>query len=408
MKTISKRGLDLFFVCITVVCASPTFADMIVLPSDQELTGEIIQTNQDDVLILTRFEAFNYSRTRIKQISAEPTETAELSSTNRMSDFETAILLLSKQSWATNLSPIPATVIDKGMLKNVPYSSFHCGVDYEVNIYGDLQNPAGIEIGIYHKLLNDDSAKSNCLNFIQTILNQQDDKAVLRTLNKTKDLKIHDDITFEITPPTGDDAYGGWWVSVYSEKRLNLARASEADMQQITMTQSDMKKDVEHATNYGSWSADDLRIARHLQPTTFTFADSSGTVISNATVANINDGVSLIWEKDNGKTVGFLKLEDLPPDLRTKFGYNEAKSKAADKLAAENKVEWNKEVQAAQQEAAATLARANTAAQNNYSPSYYDSSYSTGDAGAGMVYVHGYYRSNGTYVHPYYRSYPSR
>ena len=136
-----------------------------MLSNGQQLNGKVIQTNQDDVLVLTPFEAFNYSQNRIKQITAEPSETAESACTNRLPDFETAILLLSKQPWATNLSPIPATVIDKGILKNGPYSSFHCGADYEVNIYGDLQNPAGIEIGIYRKLLGDDSVKTIVFGF---------------------------------------------------------------------------------------------------------------------------------------------------------------------------------------------------------------------------------------------------
>ena len=248
------------------------------------------------------------------------------------------------------------------------------------------------------------------LDFIKALLNQSGDKGVLRTLNKSKDLKTYDDLTFEITPPTDDDAYGGWWVSVYSEKQLNLARASGADMQQIAMTQTDIKKDVEHATNYDGWSADDLRLARHPQPTTFTFyTNSLGTkrnLKCNGSL-NINDGVSLIWEKDNGKTVGFVKLEDLSPDLRSRFGYNETKAKAADELAKENKQAWDEQVQAAQQAAAELVAQANAAEQDNSTP-YYDPNFYSGDSDGKTVYVRGYTKSNGTYVQPYYRRPPSR
>lgn len=399
MKTHNKFSRSLMIVCLSFAAASTAIADTIVLSNDQPIGGKIIQTNGDDVLILTSVEAFNYSHARIKQIETEPVNVAEPSSISRLPDFQTAVSFLSKQPWATNLTPIPSTVIDNGILKNVPYSSFHCGADYEVNIYGDLQNPAGIEIGIYRKLPANDSAKDNCFNFISSILEQPEDRQVVRSLNRTKDSKTRNELTFEITPSTAPDSYGGWWVSVYLENQLNQDRASDTDMQQITMRQADIAKDAAQSTNYDSWSADDLKFARHSRPTIITFTDSSGTIISNATVVRINDGVSLVWEKDRGSSAGLVRLEDLSDNLRSEFGYDEAKSKAADEAARENKAEWDAEVQAARS------AAASQADYSSYDGSVYDGG---GNSGAGTVYVHGYTRSNGTYVNSYYRRYPSR
>ena len=146
-----------FSVVLVLACLCgflPASADTIVMLNNHVLTGTTIQTNDDDVLILTRYAAFNFSKASIKGILPESAD-ASFSSTNRLPDFQKAVLFLSQQPWATNLTPIPATVIDKGILRNVPYTSFHCGSDYEVNIYGDLEHPAGIEIGVYRKLLTD-------------------------------------------------------------------------------------------------------------------------------------------------------------------------------------------------------------------------------------------------------------
>src|SRR5207249_3122550 len=70
------------------------------------------------------------------------------------------------------LEQIPATVIDKGILKNVPYLSHRSG-DYEFNVYGDPEAPSGIEIGIYNQLLADPSAKERCVNLMVALLDKE-------------------------------------------------------------------------------------------------------------------------------------------------------------------------------------------------------------------------------------------
>lgn len=372
---------------------SAAFADTIVMANNQTMTGTAIQTNGDDVLVLTKYAAFDFSKNSIKEIRTEPADILESSAPSRLPDFQRAILFLSNQSWATNLTPIPATVIDKGILRNVPYTSFRCAVDYEVNIYGDLDNPSGIEIGVYRKLLDDNSAKNNCIKFISALLDQPSDKEIVQGLNLAKDLETHDDLTFEITPPTAADAYNGWWISVYSEKQLNLARASDDEMKLISMTQADAARDASQSTNLASWSVDDLKQARPVSNSTISFINDSGELITNAEVVRVIDGVNLIWR--NGPTRGgMIKLADLPEKLRVRFGYDAAKTKAFDDLTKANKVRW-------QQEADNSSAAQVTAAQYDLSsddvPTY---------SGDGNVYVHGYYRSNGTYVNAYTRSYP--
>lgn len=375
-------------------------ADTIVMATGQTVEGIALQTNDDDVLVLTKFAAFNYSKTSIKEITPATDEPSTATVGARLPNFHDTILLLSKELWATNLTPIPATVVDKGVLRNVPYSSFHCGADYEVNVYGDPENPAGIEIGVYRKLLGDAGAKSNCLQFIDGILRDASDKQCLHMLNLDKDIATHDGLTIEVTPPTDEDAYNGWWISVYSVKQLDLARASDDEMRLISMTRADAEKNARESTNEALWSSGDLRHARQPSVETFSFRNSDGVMIKDAEVVRIIDGVNLIWRKGS-TTSGMVKLEDLSDDLRTRFGYDPVKSKAADDLDASNKARW-------QQQANATAVANQTVASDSLLPdlsSYGDGSSYSGD---GRVYVHGYYRSNGTYVNSYTRSYPRR
>ncbi|HEX7898045.1 MAG TPA: hypothetical protein VF950_09820 [Planctomycetota bacterium] len=169
--------------------------------------------------------------------------------------------------WGKSLAQIPSTVIDKGVLRNIPYLSYRAG-DYELNVYGDPAAPAGVEIGIHKDTLRSPTAKKAVVDFLSGLLEDPADKALLATLKMDADKKVRDGLTFEITPPTAEDAYGGWWVSVYDEKALDRSRASEDEMAKITTTRTAVKEskpaagamEVEGAK--GKWAADDLANAR--------------------------------------------------------------------------------------------------------------------------------------------------
>ncbi len=399
MKTITELFVFLIFLSLCLVEFNDASADTIEMSNGQTFTGTLVQTNGDDVLVLTRYAAFDFSKASIKLVKPETSKSTEDSETNKLPDFQKIIQSLCQQTWATSVTPIPATVIDAGILKNVPYSSFRCERDYEINVYGDLDNPAGVEIGVYRKLLSDDSAKSNCVAFIAELLGQASDKKIVPLLDWNKDLLNHDGLTFEITPPTADDSYNGWWISVYSEKALNLARASDEDVKLISFARANAPKTSDDIT---TWSSDALSQARPAAKATISFMNTSGQLITNAEVVRVIDGVNLIW-RTGPTSGGMIRLADLPKDLRERFGYDEAKTKIADDQAAANKTRWQQEANAA------AIAQAQSqygSPADNYPNNA--NSYTSGDysSSSGRVYVHGYTRSNGTYVQPYTRSSP--
>lgn len=180
---------------------------------------------------------------------------------------------LSVKPWAKDLKQIPSTVIDKGVLKHVPYTSYRAG-EYELNIYGDPESPAGFEIGITGALLKSADAKKNCYEVVTAILNDSASAAFLKALKPEGEKKLRNGITFEITPPTAEDAYGGWWISIYSEALLDQSRASAAELAAITTTRKDVKSVdaapakanpsglTVDAVAEGRWSSDDLSEAR--------------------------------------------------------------------------------------------------------------------------------------------------
>jgi hypothetical protein len=244
------------------------FSDVIVHRDGQLITGKILQDTPAGVLIKLEYGTFTYPRSFIKEVHRDAETAAAIAPnlerpTNGLPSWNNAILSLSTQTWAYSAKQIPSTVVDKGILRHVPYISFRCGVDYEVNVYGDPDDPAGIEIGIYRSLLSDALAKSNCVEFIAGLLPTETERTVLRAMNREKSAFTQGNVTIEITPPTAEDAYGGWWVSVYDEQKLEKARASEAELKVVTVPATVMRT---AAKTESGWSEQELKLARPYVP----------------------------------------------------------------------------------------------------------------------------------------------
>lgn len=374
--------------------------DSLTLASGRMVKGTVIQTNDAGVAVQNDIGMFTYPMSIIKGIQTEKAEAEVFHATSRLPDQKTLLVQLGSQPWAANLKQIPSTVIEKGILRNVPYVSYRCGEDYEVNIYGELDQPAGIEIGVYRSLLGNDTAKRNCLAFVEMLLGQAGDKETLKKLSLVQDKQTREGLTLEITPPTIDDAYGGWWVSAYSEQKLKLARASDAELQGITVNESVAAQ--KQVGDGSSWSADEMKLARQPQVDLISFTSPSGELITNAEVVRVIEGYALLWRQ--GTKGGLVKLADLPEELRVKYGYDPAKAA----LAEESERTRLARVAQAQIQAAQTAQQpVQTVSAERAPVSGYGGgaglSYSSDSSSGGRVYVRGYTRRDGTYVHSYSR-----
>lgn len=389
--------MNLFVKCIigaALLFASggtPSFADRLILLGDRPVEGTILATNSEGFILTTEYGTQVYPKDIVKSAEIDQEKRALRAKKARFPDAHTIVAALKAAKWADHPKQIPATVIDQGILRNIPYVSYRIGQNYEINIYGDLEHPAGVEAGVYRELLNDDSAKENCVQLIFNLLSQDSDKAAVFQLKRQTGIITNSGLAFEITPPTAKDAYGGWWISVYSEAELDRARASDDEMSTIAVAKSSA------STNHAAgWTAADLKLARpdSPYPSTVSFVDESGHFMKDAKVVSVQEGVSLIWR--DGASGGVLKLARLPEDLRKLFRYDPAKAAAADER------ERLKKQQEA--DAAAAAQRAAVATASGYED--YSTDATAGYAAGGRVYVRGYTRANGTYVAPYSRSSP--
>jgi hypothetical protein len=232
---------------LLLVLSSPALADSILLIDETEIDGTIVQVTDQRVLVALDYGAVTIDPTKIKKVdlagpaTIEPTHMKEI---RRLPSWRTALVCLAKQRWASNIHQIPATVIDVGVFKHIPYMSYRCGENdaVEMNIYGDPDEPSGVELGLYEPLLSNMELRHECVTFVSALLSKKADYDTVKAATLIQFRKQSNGLTTEVTPPTAEDAYGGWWISVYDEKQLNASRASDPEVKAISTAQREEQK----------------------------------------------------------------------------------------------------------------------------------------------------------------------
>ncbi len=212
-------------------------ADVVVLQNGSVITGNVLQQDGSGVLIQMDSGTYRFPLSSVSDVKKEAAAAPHVSNNgHRIPDWAQIVSLLANNGWARGLKQVPATMIESGVWKNVPYVSFRCASGgYEVNIFGDLNNPAAVQIGAMSYLCNNAEAKSNCVNFICSVLASADARKTVRSLNwDQKESKKNGGMTFETVLPGEWGSYGGWWVSVYNDSALANAQASETELLAIT------------------------------------------------------------------------------------------------------------------------------------------------------------------------------
>jgi hypothetical protein len=208
-------------------------ADVVLLQSGAVVTGKVLQQDGNGVLMQTEFGTYRYPLAWIKDVKKEAATARHISNNGQtIPDWAQIITSLADSGFAPEIKQVPAPVISSGNFKNVPYISFRCAYGgYEINIYGDLSQPAAVQIGAMGYLQNNAAAKSNCVNFVCSVLASTDARKMVRGLNwSQKDVETKNGLTFETLLPGEMGSYGGWWVSVYNSTALANAQASDAEL----------------------------------------------------------------------------------------------------------------------------------------------------------------------------------
>lgn len=228
------------------------WGDQVLTNSGRTYTGQIISEDASNIVIQQTGMAFSLPKNAIKEIRKDQ----EADDGNEIPSAEN-ILAEVKQLTATDWIQIPATVIDNGVLKNVPYMSYRSG-NLELNIYGDPAAPAGLEVGLYDSEHALDESKMRFINFMTKLTRAR----FSSKFKLQEDKKRMGNIDYEVTPPTAPDAYGGWWISAYDQVRLGLCRLSDNEVNAISIRKELLAKAEQDTAERTAWTALEISRAR--------------------------------------------------------------------------------------------------------------------------------------------------
>lgn len=224
----------------------------------ETIEGTLLPSEEGQPLVQIKYGAVTLTAGDIESSQELGHDVIAPAGTERLATFARALRLMAEHRWGTTLLPIPATVVGTGPLANVPYSSLRAG-NYEFNVYGDPDAPAGLEVGVYGNV-HSQAARRLCVAALKRVLNDPADQAMLDALPAEGQTKERAGLTFEVTPPTAPDAYGGWWISVYDKKAVLRQRATAQELAQITIPRSQIK--AVPAPSVTSWKPHELRLSR--------------------------------------------------------------------------------------------------------------------------------------------------
>jgi hypothetical protein len=230
--------------------------DSLVLKNGRTVRGLIIKNSRDEVLIQEEFEENSYPKSEIVRIRDEANIGTMFTDINRKGDLPAWRVIandLRTHDEIRSLVEIPATVIDNGEFRNVPYKSFRVNNNVELNIYGDPDDPAGVEMGIYGSRSGNHKLRTVLRAYMAGFLTTRAEIAAMYALDFKGAILQAGDITLEITPKDAPDAYGAWWISLYNKRKLADARLDDTAYARLVRPVSEVIDKHGHVIS-GGWS----------------------------------------------------------------------------------------------------------------------------------------------------------
>lgn len=251
----------LLFAGLTTASAA-LYPDSIELTSGKTLRGLIVKQTSRDVTIQMPYgedTIKNEDIVRIRNVDDDEMWFIRVLTPGALPPWRVIANDLRNQDEIKSFQEIPATAVDGGPFKNVPYSSFRANGQLELNIYGDPDNPAGVELGIYGINRSNAKLRKVIRQFLGSYLSSVPEIKALYALDLKKDnAQKVGDLTMEVSQPNSPDSYGAWWLSFYNVKKLDEIRLSDAEYAKLTLPVDDVL-DRRGRVKVMEWEAADIR-----------------------------------------------------------------------------------------------------------------------------------------------------
>ena len=206
--------------------------DSILLKDGSIQRGVILKNTADKVFLQQRYGISEFLKSHIVRILDGVDVGMEFTESGKKGDLPSWRVMVNdirNNDAVKSLVPIPPTLIDNGYLKNVPYLSFRINDYTELNVYGNPDEPAAIEFGVYGKLSSSDKLRRTLRSFLAGFLTSREEVGAIYSIPFSGGEKNAGDFRIRITPASAPDAYGAWWVCLYNPKTLKAARVGDIE-----------------------------------------------------------------------------------------------------------------------------------------------------------------------------------
>jgi len=231
--------LAVSFVPITGMAAAnqgKNFApDSVIFRDGTVLQGLIVRSTADSITLQQDFKERTIPKKWILRIRDEANTGAYFADTHRkgyLPPWRTIANDLRTHDGVRKLEQIPATVRTEGPMRDVPYMAFRVNNEVELNIYGDPNDPSGIEMGIYGDHSRSETMQEALRTFLAGFLFSKEEIGKLYEISEGKAAvgKMH----FEVEERDGPGRERGWWISIFNPRRLADARMHKDDYARLT------------------------------------------------------------------------------------------------------------------------------------------------------------------------------
>lgn len=243
----ATRQITVLAVLATAACLTDSSAarsistdrlpDTIEMKDGRSLRGLILKNTASNVLLQTEHEEINIPKNDIRRIRDEMDGEmvfAELTGKGKLPVWRSMVMDMREHDSIYSFQQIPATAVEVGIFKNIPYLSFRVNEQSEFNIYGHPDNPVALEFGMYGKRKNSMKYRQIVREFLAGHLHSREEIGALYSISLKGGKKQVGNLVFEITPPKQADSYGGWWISIYDQSRIEGARVSDKKYAAVT------------------------------------------------------------------------------------------------------------------------------------------------------------------------------
>jgi len=260
------------FAAAAVICSAARAAndsfhapDSVVLKDGRTIRGLIIKNSVDSIHMQEEFGEKTFPKSEIVRVLDQPDTAAyfaELISRGTLPSWRVMANDLRTHDQIKSVVEIPATTVSVGKFRNVPYLSFLVNTDIELNIYGDPNHPAGVELGIYGGRKNNVKLQKTLRAYFAGFLGSREEVAALYKIGLKEGKSTAGTLVFEIAPPSAADSEGAWWVALYNPKVLETVRLPDAKYAALTKPPNEVVGKGGRIISTG-WTDKDLSQSAH-------------------------------------------------------------------------------------------------------------------------------------------------